>query len=92
VPPLFTEPGNNLHAPSEVCTDTFHADRSPTHSYRTAPLAGLWTHQKSGFYHDGRFTTVAEVVDDYESCFQLGLAEQEKGDIVEYLKSLPETK
>jgi hypothetical protein len=22
--------------------------------YRTAPLAGLWTHQKGGFYHDGR--------------------------------------
>ena len=25
------------------------------HLYRTAPLAGLWTHQKGGFYHDGRF-------------------------------------
>ena len=25
------------------------------HMYRTAPLAGLWTHQKGGFYHDGRF-------------------------------------
>ena len=92
VPPLFTEPGNNLHAPSEVCTDTFQADRSPTHSYRTAPLAGLWTHQKSGFYHDGRFTTLAEVVDHYESCFRLGLTAQEKEDIVEYLKSLPESK
>jgi hypothetical protein len=92
VPPLFTEPGNNLHAPSEVCTDNFQADRSPTHSYRTAPLAGLWTHQKSGFYHDGRFTTLAEVVDHYESCFRLGLAAQEKEDIVEYLKSLPESK
>jgi Di-haem oxidoreductase, putative peroxidase len=92
VPPLFTEPGNNLRAPSEVCTDTFQADRSPTHSYRTAPLAGLWTHQKSGFYHDGRFRTLAEVVDHYESCFRLGLTAQEKEDTVEYLKSLPESK
>jgi len=46
VPPLFTEPGNNLHAPSEIGVDSFQADRSPTHMYRTAPLAGLWSHQK----------------------------------------------
>ena len=48
--------------------------------------------QKSGFYHDGRFTTLAEVVDHYESCFRLGLAAQEKQDIVEYLKFLSESK
>src|SRR5574340_1012611 len=41
VPPLYTEPGNNLHAPADVCVDAFQADRSPTHMYRTAPLAGL---------------------------------------------------
>src|SRR6266545_2017776 len=52
VPPLYTEPGNNLHAPSEIGVDAFQADRSPTHMYRTAPLAGLWSHQKGGFYHD----------------------------------------
>jgi mono/diheme cytochrome c family protein len=52
VPPLFTEPGNNLHAPAEMGVDAFQADRSPTHMYRTEPLAGLWTHQKGGFYHD----------------------------------------
>jgi len=92
VPPLFTEPGNNLHSPSEVCTDTFQADRSPTHSYRTAPLAGLWTHQKGGFYHDGRYTTLAEVIDHYDSCMNLGLTPQQKEDVAEYLKSLPETK
>jgi len=44
VPPLYAEPGNNLHAPSEVGVDSFQADRSPTHMYRTAPLAGLWSH------------------------------------------------
>jgi hypothetical protein len=43
VPPLYTEPGYNLHAPSEIGVDAFQADRSPTHMYRTAPLAGLWT-------------------------------------------------
>ena len=40
---------------SEIGIDNFEADRSPTHMYRTSPLAGLWSHQKGGFYHDGRF-------------------------------------
>ena len=88
VPPLFTEPGNNLHAPSEIGVDAFQADRSPTHMYRTAPLAGLWTHQKGGFYHDGRFATLRDVVGHYDSFLKLGLTEQEKSDLIEYLKSL----
>ena len=88
VPPLFTEPGNNLHAPSEVGVDAFQADRSPTHMYRTAPLAGLWSHQKGGFYHDGRFATLLDVVNHYESLFALGLTDQQKKDLVEYLKGI----
>jgi hypothetical protein len=88
VPPLFTEPGNNLHLPAEVGVDSFQADRSPTHMYRTAPLAGLWSHQKGGFYHDGRFANLREVVDHYDGFLGLKLTEQEKSDLVEYLKSL----
>jgi hypothetical protein len=88
VPPLFTEPGNNLHAPAEIGVDSFQADRSPTHAYRTSPLAGLWTHQKGGFYHDGRFATLSEVIDHYDSVFSLGLTDQEKKDLKEYLLSL----
>src|SRR5881296_1144631 len=88
VPPLFTEPGNNLHAPAEIGVDSFQADRSPTHMYRTAPLAGLWTHQKGGFYHDGRFATLLDVVAHYDTFFKLSLSDQEKKDLVEYLKGL----
>jgi hypothetical protein len=88
VPPLFTEPGNNLHAPAEVGVDSFQADRSPTHMYRTAPLAGLWSHQKGGFYHDGRFASLREVVDHYDSLLGLKFTEQEKRELIEYLKSL----
>src|SRR5579864_4795417 len=88
VPPLFTEPGNNLHSPSEVGVDSFQADRSPTHMYRTAPLAGLWSHAKGGFYHDGRFATLPDVVEHYNSFRHLGLNESEKAALVEYLKSL----
>lgn len=88
VPPLFTEPGHNLHTPAEMGVDSFQADRSPTHMYRTAPLAGLWTHQKGGFYHDGRFATLKDVVEHYDGHFKLGLSDKEKSDLVEYLKSL----
>ena len=88
VPPLFTEPGNNVHAPEEIGIDAFQADRSPTHKYRTAPLAGLWSHQKGGFYHDGRFQTLADVIDHYDTFSKLELTQQEKTDLIEYLKSL----
>jgi len=88
VPPLYTEPGNNIHAPSEIGIDSFQADRSPTKSYRTAPLAGLWSHAKGGFYHDGRFATLADVVNHYNTFMRLNLSADEKADLVEHLKSL----
>ncbi len=88
VPPLFTEPGNNLHSPSDIGIDAFQADRSPTHMYRTTPLAGLWSHQKRGFYHDGRFASLREVVEHYNTVKRLSLSEQDIADLVEYLKSI----
>jgi hypothetical protein len=88
VPPTFTEPGWNLHTPAELGVDDFEANRAPARGYRTAPLKGLWTHQEGGFYHDGRFATLAAVVDHYDVQFGLHLSPQEKKDLVEYLKSL----
>ncbi len=88
VPPLFTEPGWNMHTAEEIGIDDFQAKRSPDERYRTAPLRGLWTHQKRGFYHDGRFATLLDVVNHYNSLKQLNLTEQQKRDLVEYLKSL----
>jgi hypothetical protein len=88
VPPLYTEPGHNLHAPEEIGIDAFQAERSPAGGYRTAPLAGLWTHGKGGYYHDGRFATLGDVVDHYDAFLSLGLSGAEKGDLVEFLKSL----
>ncbi len=89
-PPLYTEAGWNLHTPGEVCVDSFQADRAPDRRYRTSPLAGLWTHSKGGYYHDGRFGDLGEVVNHYDSCFSLGLSDQNKADLVQFLKSLPE--
>jgi hypothetical protein len=88
VPPLFTEPGWNMHTPGEIGIDAFQARRSPDERYRTAPLRGLWTHTKGGFYHDGRFPTLRAVVDHYDAHFNLGLTAQQKTDLVEYLRSL----
>jgi hypothetical protein len=88
VPPLFTEPGWNLHKAEEIGIDDFQAKRSPDERYRTAPLKGLWTHMKGGFYHDGRFATLSDVIDHYNQQFSLGLTEGEKKDLEEYLKSL----
>lgn len=88
VPPLYTEPGWNLHTPEEMGIDSFQADRSPDRRYRTSPLKGLWTHTEGGFYHDGRFATLLDVVNHYDTLFDLGLTDAEKSDLVEYLKSL----
>jgi hypothetical protein len=89
VPPLFTEPGWNLHKPSEVGVDDFQAQRSPGEvSYRTAPLRGLFAHSKGGFYHDGRFATLQDVVKHYNTTKKLALTAQEETDLIEFLKSL----
>jgi cytochrome c peroxidase len=88
VPPLFTEPGHNTHKAADIGIDDFQASRSPDKSYRTAPLKGLWAHQKGGFYHDGRFATLPDVIEHYNSFFKLGLTKHDKSDLVEYLKSL----
>jgi hypothetical protein len=88
VPPLFTEPGWNMHTAAEIGIDDFQAKRSPDERYRTSPLRGLWTHTKGGFYHDGRFSTLQAVVNHYDTFLGLGLSAQEKADLIEYLKSL----
>jgi hypothetical protein len=87
LPPLYTEPGYNLHKPSETCSDPFVASRSPTGMYRTAPLKGMFAKSKRGFGADGAFPTLLAVVNHYESCFKLGLSTSEKRDLVEFLKS-----
>ena len=88
VEPLWTDPGWNLHQPSEICVDSFQADRAPDLRYRTTPIGALFTRFKGGFYHDGRFPTLATVVDHYNACLSLGLSSGEKSDLIQYLSSL----
>ena len=90
IPPLYTEPGWNLHTPAEIGVDSFQADRSPDGRYRTTPLGGLGARatQQGGFFHDGRFGSLADVVDHYDTFFKLQLTDGEKRDLLEFLKSL----
>jgi len=88
VPPLYTEPGWNMHRGSEIGIDDFQSARSPDGRYRTTPLKGLFTRKKGGFYHDGRFADYAAVIDHYDFFFRLGLGAGEKADLQEFLKSL----
>src|SRR5690349_6292847 len=99
VEPLWTEPGWNLHTPAEIGIDSFEADRAPDGVYKTMNLAGIFVREnglfmnpanKGRYYHDGRFATLLDVVNHYNTHFNLGLTAQEKSDVVEYLKSLPE--
>lgn len=86
--PLTTEPGWNMHTPEEIGIDGFQASRSPDKRYRTTPLHALFTRSKGGFYHDGRFPALLDVVNHYDSFKSLSLSPAEKLDLVEYLKSL----
>jgi hypothetical protein len=88
VEPLYTEPGFNLHTAAEIGIDDFQAGRSPGRRYRTTPLRGLFTRQVGGFYHDGRFATLADVVAHYDVTFGLGLTPAERRDLAEFLASL----
>jgi hypothetical protein len=88
VEPMYTEPGWNMHRGADIGIDEFQALRAPDKAYRTTPLKGLWTHVKGGFFHDGRFATLDQVVAHYDSFFGLGLSAQDQADLVQYLLSL----
>jgi cytochrome c peroxidase len=77
-----------MHSAKEIGIDDFRSNRSPDRMYRTTPLRGLFARSKGGFYHDGRFATLQDVVRHYDEVFKLGLSEQQSADLVEYLKSL----
>lgn len=84
--PLYAD--NVLHSAAELGIDDFEAMRSPTGKYRTTPLGGLFAKSKGGYYHDGRFETLADAVNHYNNHMSLKLTTTEKHQLVEFLKSL----
>ena len=66
--------------------DPLRAERGTTGLYRTTPLRALASHPP--YFHDGSASTLADVVNHYDSFLGLALGGGEKSDLVEYLKSL----
>ena len=84
---LFTDVNSGkLHAPSETGMDPRYAARTTQKAYRTTPLRGLFQH--APYFHDGSAATLTAVVEHYNTVRGLRLSEQQKRDLVEYLKSL----
>jgi cytochrome c peroxidase len=77
-----------MHTATRMGLDSFQSDRSPDKRYRTTPLKGLSAHMKGGFFHDGRFATLRDVVDYFNKNESLRLSDQEANELVEFLKSL----
>jgi len=75
-----------LHAPDETGMDAAYATRTVNKKYRTTPLRALWQH--APYFHDGSAATLTRVVDHYNRVRKLQLSDQDKRNLVEYLKSL----
>jgi mono/diheme cytochrome c family protein len=75
-----------LHAASETGMDDKYAARTANKQYRTTPLRALWQHPP--YFHDGSAATLAAVVTHYNRVRSLNLTSTQRGDLVEYLKSL----
>jgi hypothetical protein len=87
-PPLYTLPGWNVVPAEAIGIDDFQAQRSPARGYRPPPLPGMSTRSKGGFFHDGRFARLEDVVAHFNEHFELRLAADEQHDLVEFLRSL----
>ncbi|HVR73093.1 MAG TPA: c-type cytochrome [Planctomycetota bacterium] len=75
-----------LHEPSETGMDPGYAMRTVNKKYRTTPLRALWQHPP--YFHDGSAQTLADVVEHYDRVRELRLTDEQKSDLVEYLKTL----
>jgi hypothetical protein len=75
-----------LHTAAEIGADTEYPKRSATGGYRTTPLRALWQH--APYFHDGRAADLMAVVNHYDTHFVLNLSEQQRTDLVAFLKSL----
>ena len=63
-----------------------YAVRTASKAYRTTPLRGLAHHPP--YFHDGSAATLEDVVAHYARVRNLGLDARQRGDLVQYLKSL----
>lgn len=83
----LTDANDTLHdADATASADANYVERSASRSWRTSPLAGVWTHPP--YFHDGSAATLEDAVSRYSDKLQLELTPAEQRDLGEYLKSL----
>ena len=76
---------SDLHDPAEVGQDPTYALRSASKKYRTTPLRGLAS--GAPYFHDGSAPDLMSVINHYDQTLSLGMVDQDKVDLAEYLKS-----
>jgi hypothetical protein len=88
VPPIFTEPGWNMHTAEEIGIDDFQSSRSPDGRYRTTPLGGLFARRRAASTTTAASRRTATWSITTTASSRSASTEQEKSDLIEYLKSL----
>jgi mono/diheme cytochrome c family protein len=76
---------SELHDPADVGQDPTYAMRSASKTYRTTPLRALASH--APYFHDGSAPDLMSVINHYDQTLNMGMVDQEKVDLAEYLKS-----
>ena len=78
----------HAHAPRRSASTTSRPSARRTGATARRRCAGLWTHTKGGFYHDGRFATLRRRRRPLRRLLRPRAHRAGEGDLVEYLKSL----
>jgi mono/diheme cytochrome c family protein len=75
-----------LHEAKSTGMDPAYATRTKSKKYRATPLRALWQHPP--YFHDGSAKDLDDVVEHYDETLSLKLGDDQRKDLVEYLKSL----
>jgi cytochrome c2 len=75
-----------LHPASDTKVDGDYAMRTANRAYRTTPLRGLQHHPP--YFHDGSAQSLDDVVQHYQRARSLDLTQEQRKDLVEYLRTL----
>lgn len=82
----FSDPRLRVNIVQQPDLCSAYAARTSQKKYRTTPVRGLWQHPP--YFHDGSAKTLEDVVAHYTRVRNLRLTDDQKKDLVEYLKSL----
>jgi hypothetical protein len=62
--------------------------RDPRSACALPSRGSAWPREKGGFYHDGRFGDLNQVIEHYSRALRLSLSDADKADPIQFLKSL----